>query len=130
MPKSQMICPVEARKSTSIKFEPIPVNQYNKTVSEELIRYSKEDLLRIQRDMEIIRAFENMLNEIKLRGNYKGIEYNHRGPAHLSIGQEAGGGRAGVSCWASMTTSTAATAATARSWPRASRPSRSSMTRR
>jgi 2-oxoisovalerate dehydrogenase E1 component len=39
--------------------------------------------------MEIIRAFENMLNEIKLRGNYKGLEYNHRGPAHLSIGQEA-----------------------------------------
>ncbi len=30
-----------------------------------------------------------MLNEVKLRGNYKGIEYNHKGPAHLSIGQES-----------------------------------------
>ena len=54
-----------------------------------MIHYSPKDLIRIQRDMEIIRAFENMLNEIKLRGNYKGVEYNHRGPAHLSIGQEA-----------------------------------------
>ncbi|MFW6062450.1 MAG: alpha-ketoacid dehydrogenase subunit alpha/beta, partial [Planctomycetota bacterium] len=39
--------------------------------------------------MRVIREFENMLNEIKLRGAYKGIEYTHRGPAHLSIGQEA-----------------------------------------
>src|SRR4029077_21241351 len=35
------------------------------------------------------RAFENMLNEVKLKTSYQGIEYNHRGPAHLSIGQEA-----------------------------------------
>ena len=79
--------------------------------------------------MEIIRAFENMLNEVKLRGNYKGIEYNHRGPAHLSIGQEARPS-ARRTCSASTTTSTAATAATARSWPRACRRSRSSTTRR
>jgi 2-oxoisovalerate dehydrogenase E1 component len=89
MPKSVAITPTEARKSTFVEFKPIPVNQYHKTVSEELIRYSKKDLLRIQRDMAIIRAFETMLNEIKLQGKYKGIEYNHRGPAHLSIGQEA-----------------------------------------
>ena len=89
MPKSVMVSPTEARKASQIEFKPIPINQYSKTVSEELIRYSKKDMLRIQRDMEIIRAFENMLNEVKLRGAYKGIEYNHRGPAHLSIGQEA-----------------------------------------
>lgn len=89
MPKHQLISPVEMRQPGFIEFRPIPVNQYNKTVSEELIRYSKKDLLRIQRDMQIIRAFENMLNEIKLRGSFQGIEYNHRGPAHLSIGQEA-----------------------------------------
>src|SRR5580704_13966127 len=89
MPKHVMIHPTEARKSHSLEFKPIPVNQYNKTVGEELTRYSKKDLLRIQRDMQMIRSFENMLNEVKLQGNYKGIEYNHRGPAHLSIGQEA-----------------------------------------
>jgi 2-oxoisovalerate dehydrogenase E1 component len=89
MPKSQVICPEQARRSGYVEFQPIPVNQYNKTVVDELASFSKKDLLRIQRDMEIIRAFENLLNEIKLRGAYKGIEYNHRGPAHLSIGQEA-----------------------------------------
>ena len=89
MPKSQVVDPKEARKSGYIEFEPIPVNQYKKTVKEEAKIHSKEDLLRIHRDMVIIRAFENMLNEIKLRQNYQGIEYNHRGPAHLSIGQEA-----------------------------------------
>ena len=89
MPKSQMITPAQCRAHGVIEFKPIPVNQYNKTVADELINYSRKDLIRIQRDMEIIRAFETMLNEVKLRGNYKGIEYNHRGPAHLSIGQEA-----------------------------------------
>ncbi len=89
MPKSQPISPAEMRRASFIEFQPIPVNQYQKTVSEELVRYSGKDLRRILRDMEIIRAFEGMLNEIKLRGNYKGVEYNHRGPAHLSLGQEA-----------------------------------------
>jgi 2-oxoisovalerate dehydrogenase E1 component len=89
MPKSQVICPVEVRRSGSVEFKPIPVNQYNRTVAEELTRFSQGDLVRIQRHMEIIRAFENVLNEIKLRGGYKGVQYNHRGPAHLSMGQEA-----------------------------------------
>ena len=91
MPKSQIISPVESRRPGQLEFAPIPINQYQKTCKEELAskRFSKADFLRIQRDMEIIRAFENMLNEIKLRGSFQGIEYNHRGPAHLSIGQEA-----------------------------------------
>nr|MCU0363283.1 thiamine pyrophosphate-dependent enzyme [Bacteroidales bacterium] len=41
------------------------------------------------RDMVIIREFETMLNTIKTTNEYKGIPYNHPGPAHLSIGQEA-----------------------------------------
>jgi 2-oxoisovalerate dehydrogenase E1 component len=39
--------------------------------------------------MVIIREFETMLNLIKTTNEYKGISYNHPGPAHLSIGQEA-----------------------------------------
>ncbi|MGB8225751.1 MAG: thiamine pyrophosphate-dependent enzyme [Sedimentisphaerales bacterium] len=89
MPKSQFIDPQECRKAGFIKFQPIPVNQYSKTISEELNRYSPDDLIRIQRDMVICRTFETMLNEIKIRGSYNGIEYMHSGPAHLSIGQEA-----------------------------------------
>ncbi len=91
MPKSQMITPKDCRAKGQITFSPIPMNQYSRTVADELASgaFSKDDLLRIQRDMMVIRAFETMLNEVKRRGNYMGIEYNHRGPAHLSTGQEA-----------------------------------------
>jgi len=86
-----MITPDKVRARGQVEFTPIPINQYSRTVADEVQqgRLSKADLKRIHRDMAIIRAFETMLNEVKLRGNYQGIAYNHRGPAHLSIGQEA-----------------------------------------
>src|SRR5665648_987655 len=89
MPKSQFIDPSVVRKAGEITFQPIPVNQYNKTVEEEKANFSNEDFMRIYRDMSVIREFETMLNLIKIRGDYNGIAYNHPGPAHLSIGQEA-----------------------------------------
>ncbi len=91
MPKSQFIDPKEVRKSGEIKFAPIPVNQYNKTVSEELKskNFTKEDLKRIFHDMVVIREFETMLHLVKTTGGYNGVEYNNPGPAHLSAGQEA-----------------------------------------
>lgn len=89
MPKSLMIRPQDVRQSGWIEFQPIPVNQYDRTLKDELDRFAREDLMRIHRDMAIIRAFETMLSDVKTRGVFAGIEYNHRGPAHLSIGQEA-----------------------------------------
>ncbi|HVT80601.1 MAG TPA: thiamine pyrophosphate-dependent enzyme, partial [Phycisphaerae bacterium] len=91
MPKSLMIVPDHVRSKSYIEFSPIPVNQYNKSIEDELKsgNFTKEDLLRIQRDMMVIRAFESMLDAVKKTGKYHDIEYNHRGPAHLSIGQEA-----------------------------------------
>ncbi len=89
MPKSQFIDPKEARKAGELTFKPIPINQYKKTVKEEKKNFSKEDFLRIYHDMSLIREFETMLNLIKTTNGYKGVEYNHPGPAHLSIGQEA-----------------------------------------
>lgn len=91
MPKHQMIVPDQVRNSSTLDFDPIPVNQYNKSIADELKAgaVTKDDLIRIQRDMMVIRGFESMLDAVKKTGAYKGIEYNHRGPAHLSIGQEA-----------------------------------------
>lgn len=89
MPKSQFIDPNEVRKSGFIELDDIPINQYKRTITQEKDNYSKEDFMRIFRDMAIIREFETMINEIKTMGQYNGIEYNHPGPAHLSIGQEA-----------------------------------------
>jgi len=89
MPKSQNINPKVIRKPKFIEFGKIPVNQYNKTIEEEKKVYSREDFLRIYHDMVVIREFETMLNLIKTTNEYNGIPYNHPGPAHLSIGQEA-----------------------------------------
>ncbi|MDX2432370.1 MAG: thiamine pyrophosphate-dependent enzyme [Bacteroides sp.] len=89
MPKNQYINPSQVRKTQVLELGSIPVNTYNKGMKEELSRFSKEDLMRIYRDMLIIREFETMLNLIKTKDEYKGIPYAHPGPAHLSIGQEA-----------------------------------------
>lgn len=89
MPKSQFIDPNVMRKSGKITFTDIPVNQYSKTIAEEKKNFKTDDFLRIYRDMAIIREFETMLNAIKTTNEYNGIQYNHPGPAHLSLGQEA-----------------------------------------
>lgn len=89
MPRIQNIDPAKVRKPSQITFGNIPVNQYNKTIIQEKKNYSTDDFVRIYRDMVIIREFEVMLNKIKITNEYFGIKYNHPGPAHLSIGQEA-----------------------------------------
>lgn len=89
MPKKQFINPSKVRQAKSLELGSIPINLYKRSVKEELSRFSKDDLIRIYRDMLIIREFETMLNLIKTTDEYKGIPYSHPGPAHLSIGQEA-----------------------------------------
>jgi 2-oxoisovalerate dehydrogenase E1 component len=89
MPKSQFIDPKDIRKTGKISFGTIPVNQYNRNITDEKKNFSNDDFVRIYRDMVIIREFENMINDIKIKNEYHGIAYNHPGPAHLSMGQEA-----------------------------------------
>lgn len=89
MPKSQYVDPKKVFQPGYIHFDDIPVNQYAKTLDEEKALYSKDDMMRIYRDMRIIREFETMLGEIKTKSVYNGVEYSNPGPAHLSVGQEA-----------------------------------------
>ena len=89
MTKLLAVEPEKALSQDVIRFSTIPVNAYQKSVKEEQSRYSTEDFLDIWRDMCAIREFETILNEIKLKGAYRGVAYDHAGPAHLSIGQEA-----------------------------------------
>lgn len=91
MPKGQYIDPQKVRKSGEIQFSSIPVNQYKKTVKEELAskNFTKDELVQIYHDMVVIREFETMLHLVKTTGGYNGVEYNNPGPAHLSAGQEA-----------------------------------------
>jgi 2-oxoisovalerate dehydrogenase E1 component len=89
MPKSQIIEPAKERKAGTIPFVEIPLNQYKQDITQEKAAYGPEALVGIYEDMLLIRVFENMLQSIKTQGSYEGIEYDHKGPAHLSIGQEA-----------------------------------------
>jgi 2-oxoisovalerate dehydrogenase E1 component len=87
--KSLIIDPVEARQRSVITAPDIPVNSYLADPLVEAQKYGSANLRRIYRDMLYIREFETMLDRIKKEGTYEGIEYNHKGPAHLSMGQEA-----------------------------------------
>ncbi|MGE5570938.1 MAG: thiamine pyrophosphate-dependent enzyme [Rhodospirillales bacterium] len=89
MPKSIPIIPEKVFARGRIQFRDIEINAYQRTIQEEAAVYSREDFLHIWTDMCAIREFETILNEIKTKGSYKGVAYNHLGPAHLSIGQEA-----------------------------------------
>jgi len=81
--------PRKIREPQSIKLKDIPVNQYKKDIKAEIKKFGKDGLKQAYYDMLIIREFESMLNNIKKEGNYQGIPYNHKGPAHLAIGQES-----------------------------------------
>lgn len=89
MTRALVIKPENVFSGGRIHFHDIPVNAYHKTIEEELSTLTADDLLEIWRDMCAIREFETILNEIKIKGAYRGITYHHAGPAHLSLGQEA-----------------------------------------
>jgi len=89
MSKQLTISPKDVRKPGKLSTPDIPVNVYNKTVAQEKENFTKKEFLAIFRDMAYIREFETMLNLIKTKGEYDGVAYNHPGPAHLGIGQEA-----------------------------------------
>lgn len=89
MTKSLIILPQEKRKAGLLEFKPIELNTYQKSVEDEKDNFKKEEFLHIYIDMLIIRNFEEMLNAVKITGEYEGLAYNYPGPAHLAIGQEA-----------------------------------------
>ena len=89
MSKQMTIDPKTMRKPGKLTFKDIPVNKYQKKVKDEVKNFTKKDLMNIYRDMVYVREFETMIQDIKTTGAYQGVEYNHPGPAHLGLGQEA-----------------------------------------
>ncbi|MCK9547734.1 MAG: thiamine pyrophosphate-dependent enzyme [Sphaerochaeta sp.] len=89
MSKNLPFDPKTIREKQAIELPPIPVNQYEANIKAEVKAWGKERLVRAYYDMLLIRKFEMMLDTIKKEGTYKGISYNHLGPAHLSAGQES-----------------------------------------
>ncbi len=89
MPRSLTVDPKKVRKAGAVSVPEIPVNAYSRTLKQEQKRYGDDVLKRVYYDMLTIREFETMLNDIKTQGEYQGVAYDHKGPAHLSIGQES-----------------------------------------
>ncbi|HPY37701.1 MAG TPA: hypothetical protein PLH38_07715, partial [Clostridia bacterium] len=81
MTKTLFISPSTSRKADVLKLTDININTYQKSVKDEINSFSRAEFLNIYRDMCYIREFETMLNNIKTRNEYEGIEYNHPGPA-------------------------------------------------
>ena len=89
MTKSLLVNPEVVRAAGAVTTPAIPVNAYTLDFAAERKRHGDSGLTNMLHDMLVIRAFEGMLNSIKTTGGWGGVEYNHRGPAHLSMGQEA-----------------------------------------
>jgi len=89
MTKRIPIDPAEARRQTSITAPALPANAWTSDPPADAAVHGSATLLRIYRDMLLIRHFETMLEHIKREGAWQGIACRHDGPAHLSIGQEA-----------------------------------------
>lgn len=87
MTKHLLVDPCRVRRPATLELGAIPVNTPSPGVTE--VSDSPERLRAMLRDMMLIREFETMLDGVKRHGGYRGVEYVHRGPAHLSIGQEA-----------------------------------------
>ena len=89
MTKSLIIQPEVVRQVGHLTSPELPLNTYQSNPALEAKDYGSDVLLRMYHDMMLIREFETMLDRIKREGKYENISYQHRGPAHLSIGQEA-----------------------------------------
>ena len=89
MPRSLPIYPAEVRASGVVEAPDIPLNAYQPDLDSERKRWGDEAIVRAFRHMCLIREFENLLEGLKHHGQYEGIVYDHQGPAHLSVGQEA-----------------------------------------
>ena len=89
MPKTIHIDPASFLKPGTLAFPDIPVHAYRRSLRDERKARGDHALREILRHMMIVREFETMLASFKGKGAYGDIAYAYKGPAHLSIGQEA-----------------------------------------
>ena len=89
MPKNLLIDPEQTYAADAVRFAEIPVHAYVGDIAAERARWGDAALREALRHMLVIREFESMLHAFKSTGTYRGIEYVYKGPAHLSVGQEA-----------------------------------------
>lgn len=89
MPKIIHVDPDQFRQSSTLAFPRIPLHAYARPFAEEREARGDRQLIGVLRHMMLVREFEMMLGAFKAKGSYQDITYSYKGPAHLSIGQEA-----------------------------------------
>ncbi|HLJ71253.1 MAG TPA: thiamine pyrophosphate-dependent enzyme [Roseiarcus sp.] len=89
MPKTLHIDPTAYAKPGRLAFPEVPIRAYARSLREEQARRGDQVLRDVLRHMMVVREFESMLGAFKAKGAYQDIAYAYKGPAHLSIGQEA-----------------------------------------
>ena len=89
MPKTIPVDPEHLRKAGTLAFPQIPLYAYNTPLAKERALRGGKALIEVLRHMMMVREFETMLGSFKGKGTYENIAYSYKGPAHLSIGQEA-----------------------------------------
>ncbi len=89
MPKSINVDPERTRLPDHLELPDIPVHRYDTPFAEELESHGRRSLVELLRHMMILRSFESGLAALKSTGKFGHLEYTYKGPAHLSIGQEA-----------------------------------------
>ena len=89
MPKQLQIDPDQTYAADHVRFHDIPVHAYRQDSDAERARWGDDRLREALRHMLVVREFESMLHAFKSTGSYRGIDYVYKGPAHLSVGQEA-----------------------------------------
>ena len=100
MPKEIVVDPNVVLQPGSVTFQPIAVHAYATPFAQERAARGDATLREVLRHMLVVREFETMLSAFKATGAYRDISLNYKGPAHLSIGQEAAAvGAAPVAAW-------------------------------
>lgn len=89
MPKELYIDPNELKARSALSVPQVPVHVYEASIEAERATFGDAGLLQLLRDLIFVREFETMLGALKATGSYNGVEFNYKGPAHMSIGQEA-----------------------------------------
>ena len=89
MPKSIVVDPEQTQSAGRLAFAAVDLHAYATPFADEVEARGGAQLRAVLRHMMIIREFESMLASFKATGAYAGIAYLYKGPAHLSIGQEA-----------------------------------------
>ena len=89
MPRELPVDPLRRHQSGRLRFPEIPVHAYSQSLENEIASLGPERLRQMLRHMRVQRRFEEMLATFKAQGAWEGISHIYKGPAHLSIGQEA-----------------------------------------